>query len=129
GGELYSDEDDDFTSPEEGSDSELLLEDISQSTGPGASQQQQQSRRKTRGSKSLAVSRPRIKQKFVALLKRFKVTDPEELEQDESRSQKLLPGSVDPEEFEDLFDQLEDDFSDSGPEPDTISIGSTPKPH
>ena len=38
---------------------------------------------------------------------------------------------MDPAEIEDLFDQLED-LSDSGPEvdidPDTISIGSTPKP-
>uniref|UniRef100_A0A0K2UKU9 Phosphofurin acidic cluster sorting protein 2like [Acyrthosiphon pisum] n=2 Tax=Lepeophtheirus salmonis TaxID=72036 RepID=A0A0K2UKU9_LEPSM len=123
GGDLYSDEDDDFSTPEEGSDSELLLEDISQST---SQQQSRSNRRKTRGSKSLAVSRPRIKQKFVALLKKFKVTDPEELEQ-ESGNQKFATGSVDPEEFEDLFDQLED-FSDSGPDVDTISIGSTPKP-
>ncbi len=34
---------------------------------------------------------------------------------------------MDPAEIEDLFDQLED-FSDSGPDVDTISIGSTPKP-
>ena len=36
-------------------------------------------------------------------------------------------GTVDPAEIEDLFDQLED-FSDSGPDVDTISVGSTPKP-
>lgn len=36
-------------------------------------------------------------------------------------------GTVDPADIEDLFDQLED-YSDSGPDADTISIGSTPKP-
>ncbi len=36
-------------------------------------------------------------------------------------------GTVDPAEIEDLFEQLED-LSDSGPDVDTISIGSTPKP-
>ena len=35
---------------------------------------------------------------------------------------------MDPAEIEDLFDQLDEDFSDSGPDVDTISIGSTPKP-
>lgn len=34
---------------------------------------------------------------------------------------------MDPAEIEDLFDQLED-LSDSGPEVDNISVGSTPKP-
>ena len=34
---------------------------------------------------------------------------------------------MDPADIEDLFDQLED-LSDSGPEVDTVSIGSTPKP-
>lgn len=38
-----------------------------------------------------------------------------------------LEGTVDPADIEDLFDQLED-YSDSGPDADTISIGSTPKP-
>lgn len=39
----------------------------------------------------------------------------------------FVEGTVDPAEIEDLFEQLED-FSDSGPDVDTISIGSTPKP-
>jgi hypothetical protein len=34
---------------------------------------------------------------------------------------------VDPEEIEDLINELED-LSDSGPDVDTISVGSTPKP-
>ena len=36
-------------------------------------------------------------------------------------------GDVDPDEIEDLINELED-LSDSGPEVDTISVGSTPKP-
>lgn len=39
----------------------------------------------------------------------------------------IAEGTVDPADIEDLFDQLED-YSDSGPDADTISIGSTPKP-
>ena len=34
---------------------------------------------------------------------------------------------MDPDEIEDLINELED-LSDSGPEVDTISVGSTPKP-
>ncbi len=34
---------------------------------------------------------------------------------------------MDPEEIEDLINELED-LSDSGPDVDTISVGSTPKP-
>ena len=36
-------------------------------------------------------------------------------------------GDVDPTEIEDLFEELQD-LSDSGPEIDTMSISSTPKP-
>lgn len=39
----------------------------------------------------------------------------------------FVGGEVDAAEIEDLFDELED-LSDSGPEVDTISITSTPKP-
>ena len=63
------------------------------------------------------------------MLKKFKVNDPEDLTGEQvSLDQKLSEGSVDPAEIEDLFDQLDEDFSDSGPDVDTISIGSTPKP-
>ena len=65
-----------------------------------------------------------IKQKFVALLRRFRVTE-EVL--DSEQDQEL--GDVPPaqQELEDLFNDLED-LSDSGPEMDTISVLSTPKP-
>merc|ERR1712018_117714 len=81
-------------------------------------------------SSAAAVARQRnIKQKFVALLKKFKVTEPGLDGHDpQSLDQKLELGlEGDAAEIEDLFEQLED-LSDSGPEPDTISIGSTPKP-
>jgi hypothetical protein len=88
-----------------------------------------------------------LKQKFIALLKRFRVNeDLHSLENDrETISQKLsgifnktflilnvyelpfLGGDMDPADIEDLFEELED-LSDSGPDLDTLSILSTPKP-
>eukprot|EP00095_Tigriopus_kingsejongensis_P006170 maker-scaffold40_size501252-snap-gene-4.17 protein:Tk06170 transcript:maker-scaffold40_size501252-snap-gene-4.17-mRNA-1 annotation:"phosphofurin acidic cluster sorting protein" len=123
--DLYSDEDEDFSSAEEGSDSEPMLDDMPSRRfrKPG--------RVGTKGlsaNAAAAVRQRNLKQKFVALLKKFKVTDPEELEHERaSLDQKLSEGTMDPAEIEDLFEQLED-FSDSGPDVDTISIGSTPKP-
>ena len=80
-------------------------------------------------SAAAAARQRNLKQKFVALLKKFKVNDPEDITGEQvSLDQKLSEGSVAPAEIEDLFDQLDEDFSDSGPDVDTISIGSTPKP-
>ena len=83
---------------------------------------------------SNAARQRNIRQKFVALLKRFKVPDPEDLDQEQvdkiDIEGKLEEGSVDPAEIEDLFDELES-FSDSdgpGIPGDSASIGSTPKP-
>lgn len=39
----------------------------------------------------------------------------------------IIGGDVDPADIEDLFEELED-LSDSGPDLDTLSILSTPKP-
>ena len=156
--EMYSDDDEEYTSPEEGSDSEPMLDDQPPSRrllaggrkgrGLGSSKS---SRLTSAGNEAAAARQRNLKQKFVALLKKFKVTDPEDLEQEQaSLDQKLSgttsaasnvtttlasiivyfgfsEGTVDPADIEDLFDQLED-FSDSGPDADTISIGSTPKP-
>ena len=83
---------------------------------------------------SAAARQRNIRQKFVALLKRFKVPDAEDLDQEQvdtiDLEGKLEEGSVDPAEIEDLFDELES-FSDSdgpGIPGDSASIGSTPKP-
>ena len=137
--ELYSDEED-YSSAEEGSDSEPMenpLDDISsQIRRPRLSRPM---KGRTSSSKmglgSSAAARQRnIRQKFVALLKRFKVPDAEDLDQEQvdtiDLEGKLEEGSVDPAEIEDLFDELES-FSDSdgpGIPGDSASIGSTPKP-
>ena len=103
---LYSDDDDDFSSAEEGSDSEPMLDDLQ---GPvhgsgGHLGSARRFRKGTRGmgsggngigggkvSSAAAQARQRnLKQKFVALLKKFKVTDPEDLEHEQvSLDQKL----------------------------------------
>ncbi len=46
---------------------------------------------------------------------------------DSEQDQELGDQDSHPQEIEDLFDELED-LSDSGPEMDTISVLSTPKP-
>ena len=137
--ELYSDEED-YTSGEEGSDSEPMenpLDDIpSQIRRPRISRPlKSRSGSSKSGLGSSAAARQRnIRQKFVALLKRFKVPDTEDLDQEQvdkiDLESKLEEGSVDPAEIEDLFNELES-FSDSdgpGIPGDSASIGSTPKP-
>ncbi|XP_023715103.1 phosphofurin acidic cluster sorting protein 1 isoform X2 [Cryptotermes secundus] len=119
----YSDDEEEFSSNDEGeaegSDSEPMPEDA---MGRRA--------RKTSRAKIPANARQRnLKQKFIALLKRFRVSeDLQGLDNDqEAIGQQLSGGDVDPTEIEDLFEELED-LSDSGPEIDTMSISSTPKP-
>ncbi|XP_011642208.1 phosphofurin acidic cluster sorting protein 2 isoform X2 [Pogonomyrmex barbatus] len=106
----FSDEEEEFSSEgeAEGSDSEPTLE---------------VHRRKSRGKIPPNARQRNLKQKFIALLKRFRVS--EELEHDQEEiGQKLSGGDM---EIEELFDELED-LSDSGPELDTMSVSSTPKP-
>ncbi|XP_043273549.1 phosphofurin acidic cluster sorting protein 2 isoform X6 [Venturia canescens] len=107
----FSDEEEEFSSEgeAEGSDSEPTLE---------------VHRRKSRGKIPTNARQRNLKQKFIALLKRFRVS--EELEHDQEEiGQKLSAGGD--MEIEELFDELED-LSDSGPELDTMSVSSTPKP-
>ena len=137
---MYSDEDD-YTSPEEGSDSEPMenpLDDIPSQIRrprPSASIKRRSGSSKSGLIGSSAAARQRnIRQKFVALLKRFKVPDPDELDQEQvdkiDLDRKLEEASVDPAEIEDLFDQLESLSDSDGPgiPADSASIGSTPKP-
>lgn len=77
------------------------------------------------GLSNSAARQRNIKQKFVALLKRFKVTEPEDLKGNTEQNSQL--NDIDPEEIEDLLDMIEDN-SDYGPDIDTASVGSTPKP-
>ncbi|KAL2725691.1 phosphofurin acidic cluster sorting protein 2 isoform X1 [Vespula maculifrons] len=106
----YSDEEEEFSSEAEaeGSDSEPTLE---------------VHRRKSRGKIPTNARQRNLKQKFIALLKRFRVSEDLDHDQEEI-GQKLSGGDM---EIEELFDELED-LSDSGPELDTMSVSSTPKP-
>ncbi|XP_046750893.1 phosphofurin acidic cluster sorting protein 2 isoform X1 [Diprion similis] len=109
-GTEFSDDEEEFSSEgeAEGSDSEPTLE---------------VHRRKSRAKIPANARQRNLKQKFIALLKRFRVS--EELEHDQEEiGQKLSGGDM---EIEELFDELED-LSDSGPELDTMSVSSTPKP-
>jgi hypothetical protein len=117
--ELDSDEEEDFSSPDEGSDSEPHMEDI-RASNPG--------RRKSHKGLSNSAARQRnLRQKFVALLRRFKVNEPEDLRALNKTEQDSQMNDVDPEEFEAILDELEYG-SDYGPDLDTTSVGSTPKP-
>lgn len=106
----FSDEEEEFSSEAEaeGSDSEPTLE---------------VHRRKSRGKIPTNARQRNLKQKFIALLKRFRMFEDLDHDQEEI-GQKLSGGDL---EIEELFDELED-LSESGPELDTMSVSSTPKP-
>ncbi|CAE1271385.1 PACS2 [Acanthosepion pharaonis] len=74
-------------------------------------------------SPSLSVLQRNFKQKFIALLRRFKVSE-EAL--DSEADHELVDPDHNPPDIEDLLDF--EDLSDSGPELDTLSVISTPKP-
>merc|ERR1719228_2673706 len=117
--ECDSDDDEDFSSPDEGSDSEPMIEEIRPNSGR---------RKSAKGLSNSAVRQRNLRQKFVALLRRFKVKEPEDLRAlKDNTEQNSQVNDVDPEEIEDLLNELED-YSDYGPDLDTTSVGSTPKP-
>ncbi|XP_036324051.1 phosphofurin acidic cluster sorting protein 2 isoform X3 [Rhagoletis pomonella] len=78
-------------------------------------------------SRTISLQQRNFKQKIVALLKRFKAS--EELEGEVSRGTAALRGERD---LDALFQELESlsccEGDDSGPDMDSLSIGSTPKP-
>ncbi|EDW84541.1 uncharacterized protein Dwil_GK13084, isoform A [Drosophila willistoni] len=82
---------------------------------------------RTKFSRTISLQQRNIKQKIVALLKRFKAS--EELEGESHRGTAALRGERD---LDALFHELESlsccEGDDSGPDMDSISIGSTPKP-
>lgn len=114
----YTDDDDDSSSNDDGSDSEAVVED-------GAGHPNGAIRRR----RSSQMRKRNIKQKFIALLKKFRVQGAEAFDTEhypEELEQELMHKN--PREIEDLlFDDL-DEFSDSGPEADDLSISATPKP-
>ncbi|KAL1139700.1 hypothetical protein AAG570_006678 [Ranatra chinensis] len=107
----YSDEEEEFSSVDEGSDSEPMLEEHPRKSSMPPDTARQRN----------------LKQRFIALLKRFRVNEDLQDADREAISSKLSGGDMDPADIEDFFEELED-LSDSGPEMDTMSISSTPKP-
>ncbi|XP_060111057.1 phosphofurin acidic cluster sorting protein 1 isoform X3 [Heteronotia binoei] len=115
----YSEEEEEsFSSEQEGSDDPLHGQDLFYEEDD--LRKVKKTRRKLT-STSAITRQPNIKQKFVALLKRFKVSD-EHVSREQIREVE--------EDLDELYDSLEMyNPSDSGPEmEDTESILSTPKP-
>ncbi|XP_015912437.1 phosphofurin acidic cluster sorting protein 1 [Parasteatoda tepidariorum] len=126
----FSDEEEEYTSNEDGCDSEPVVED----SGAAVDSLNHSHLRKSMNPKLFQnVDRPdpaerNIKQKIIALLKKFRIPEAEVSDSEqyqEELEQELI--SQNPQEFEDLIDELES-MSDSGPDVDDISISSTPKP-
>ncbi|XP_023652056.2 phosphofurin acidic cluster sorting protein 2 [Paramormyrops kingsleyae] len=116
----YSEEDDDsYSSEQEASDDAAHGQDLDDEDDEV--RKPKKSRRKMVRTTSM-TRQPNFKQKFVALLKRFKVTD-EVLDSDPVDQTQEVEEDLDL-----LYDSL-DNQSDSGPEvEDTESLLSTPKP-
>ncbi|XP_071374506.1 phosphofurin acidic cluster sorting protein 2-like, partial [Centroberyx affinis] len=118
----WEDDDDSFSSEQEGSDDAVPPQDL-YDDDDDVQRKPKKSHRKMIRTTSM-TQQPNFKQKFVALLKRFKVTD-EVLDSDPvERSQEAE------EDLDLLYDSLEVyNPSDSGPElEDNDSVLSTPKP-
>ncbi|OUC45095.1 hypothetical protein D917_02028, partial [Trichinella nativa] len=126
GGDLSDDEEEDWTGNEEGgaSDSEPIVDDPSVGNlsrlkhSPRFGSQQQQQQMPVR----FALHQKNLKQKFIALLKKFKIPEEESSGVDFGKK----PAQ---QELEALFEELES-LTDSGAEQenDTVSLRSTPKP-
>uniref|UniRef100_A0A8C9SQC3 Si:ch211-126j24.1 n=1 Tax=Scleropages formosus TaxID=113540 RepID=A0A8C9SQC3_SCLFO len=114
----YSEEDDDsYSSEQEGSDDPVHGQDLYDEDDEV--RKPKQPRKMTRATS--ITRQPNFKQKFVALLKRFKVTD-------EVSHVTFLTQEAE-EDLDLLYDNLIDNPSDSGPEmEDNESVLSTPKP-
>ncbi|XP_035770605.1 phosphofurin acidic cluster sorting protein 1-like [Neolamprologus brichardi] len=118
----WEDDDDSFSSEQEGSDDAVLPQDMFDDDEDVRGKIKKSHRKMIRTSS--LTQQPNFKQKFVALLKRFKVSD-EVLDSDPvGQSQEAE------EDLDLLYDSLEVyNPSDSGPElDDNDSIQSTPKP-
>lgn len=145
--DVYSDEDD-FTSAEDGSDSETIEEG-------NARDRMNHFRRKVNGRKPRKlfsgndkfqsgvpsnVQQRNLKQKFISLLKKFRLPDSEGVYDSEEKFQEalekeLMSSNQEPADIDNIDEFFDDDdideldyMSDSGQEFDDVSISSTPKP-
>jgi hypothetical protein len=145
-------DDEDFTSGEEGSDSETVEEpNTSHNTSRSTRDRLNQLRRQVNapkarklfsnssvGSDASAVTAQQrnLKQKFIALLKKFRLPDSEAFDSEEqyqaALEQELIASAQNSRDIDELFEEedIEDaeDLSDSAQEFDNVSISSTPKP-
>ncbi|XP_055853249.1 phosphofurin acidic cluster sorting protein 2 isoform X2 [Episyrphus balteatus] len=107
------------------------VEDVALGTNPVDSdsefEMKDKSSSRAKISRTISLQQRNFKQKIVALLKRFKVS--EELDGGVTRGPSSLRGERD---LDALFQELESlsccEGDDSGPDMDSLSIGSTPKP-
>jgi hypothetical protein len=145
-------DDEDFSSAEEGSDSETVEEaNTSHNTNRSTRDRLNQWRRQVNapkarkllsnssvGSDASAVTAQQrnLKQKFIALLKKFRLPDSEAFDSEEqyqaALEQELIASAQNSRDIDELFEEEDiedaDDLSDSGQEFDDVSISSTPKP-
>nr|XP_027205302.1 phosphofurin acidic cluster sorting protein 2-like [Dermatophagoides pteronyssinus] len=138
--DVYSD-DDDFTSAEDGSDSETIEE------GNNVLFRRKLNDRKSRKlftnnekfNRSVVptnVQQRNLKQKFISLLKKFRLPDSEAYDSEEkfqeALEKELMSSAQEPPDIDEFFDDEEIDdldyMTDSGQEFDDVSISSTPKP-
>ncbi|UXI16859.1 homothorax 1 [Sarcoptes scabiei] len=137
--DVYSD-DEDFTSAEDGSESETI-EDANnirfrRKLADHKSRKLFSNNEKFRTVVPTNVQQRNLKQKFISLLKKFRLPDSEAYDSEEkfqeALEKELMSSAQEPADIDDLFDDEDIDdldyMTDSGQEFDDVSISSTPKP-
>lgn len=141
--DVYSDEDD-FTSAEDGSDSETIedgnvrdrFNQFRRKLNERKARKQFSNNDKFNSVVPSNVQQRNLKQRFISLLKKFRLPDSEAYDSEEkfqeALEKELMASSQDPPDIDEFFDDEDiddlDDLSDSGQEFDDVSISSTPKP-
>lgn len=138
--EVDSEEDVDEFSPSDNSDSEPL-EETSGTGGPRIKWQRRERKRRPKKNGSLGTGglgtptahQRNLKQKFIALLKKFKIPDSEASDSEEQAAleKELIEAAAASDQMlgniDDIF-EFEDSDVDSVPEMDDMSVSSTPRP-
>lgn len=139
--DVYSD-DDDFTSAEDGSDSETIEEgnNVLFRRKLNADRNKRNklfsTQEKFRSVGPTNAQQRNFKQRFISLLKRFRLPDSEAYDSEEkfqeALEKELMSSTQEPPDIDEFFDDEEiddlDSMTDSGQEFDDVSISSTPKP-
>lgn len=137
--DVYSD-DEDFTSAEDGSDSETIEEGsvpFRRKLNDRKSRKLFSNNEKFHSVVPTNVQQRNLKQKFISLLKKFRLPDSEAYDSEEkfqeALEQELISSTQEQLDIDEYFDDDEeiddlDYMTDSGQEFDDVSISSTPKP-